>query len=175
MAVVTDSREVIWEHAGSLQRWLVAVWRSRSPASRPARPRPAGADAAAPSAPGHTRSEKETSAAATGRFTRKNKDNNWVPVAQKRLVATLTAAWTACSASATMCVTSELMVASSSPSYVLQLRIWSATSRPTACAIHATEFRSESSLTWPTSASQRSRFDEQRRRVIYNKVIHSWN
>lgn len=59
-----DDQEVIWGRAGSLQRPLVAAWRSRSPASRPARPRPAGAVSAAPSAPGHTASKEETSATA---------------------------------------------------------------------------------------------------------------
>lgn len=85
---------------------------------------------------------------------RNETNNNWVPVAETRLVTTPTTAWTACSASATICVTSEPMVASSSPSYVLQLRIWSAST------INATEFHSDSSLNWPTSASQRSHFDE---------------
>lgn len=45
-----------------------------------------------------------------------------LPDAENRLLATPTAACTACSASATTCVTSDPMAASSSPSYVLQLR-----------------------------------------------------
>lgn len=48
-----------------------------------------------------------------------NNDNNKTCLKQG---ATPTVTWTACSTSATMCVTSELTASSSSPSYVLQLR-----------------------------------------------------